>query len=267
MRVSLVQTSLWWEEKEKNLIKSEQIIQSQAKKGVDLILFPEMSFTGFSMNTDLTGEQDEYTLRVMSEVAKANSINIGFGWVEKTDLKSKNRYTVVNRNGDVVFSYSKIHPFSYAGEDKKFVRGNEIAVFLLDEINLSGFICYDLRFPELFRAVADDVHAIIIPACWPAKRAEHWNTLLKARAIENQLYIFAVNCVGDIGGVHYSGDSCVINPEGEIEKKLSHKSGVLTYDFTDDVSDYRKRFPVLNDRIDYDYRLLRADHTVKQLAN
>ena len=72
--------------------------------------------------------------------------------------------------------------------------------------------------------------------------------MLKARAIENQVYIFAVNCVGDIGGQYYSGDSCVINPNGDIIEMLSDKEGVITYDFEDDVCKYRKQFPVLNDR-------------------
>ena len=90
--------------------------------------------------------------------------------------------------------------------------------------------------------------AIIIPANWPAKRAEHWKALLKARAIENQVYIFAANCQGNIGGIYYSGDSCVINPDGQVLEMLSDQEGVIVYDLVDDVFLYRKAFPVLKDR-------------------
>ena len=172
----------------------------------------------------------------------------------KTGVKNKNRYSIVDRTGNVVSSYVKIHPFSYSGEDEKFMGGNALSLFTIGEVSFSTFICYDLRFPELFRAVADKVHAVIVPACWPAKRSEHWKTLLRARAIENQVYVFAVNCVGDISGQHYSGDSCVINPTGDVLKMLSDREGVLTYDFKDDVEDYRKQFPVLKNRRNELYR-------------
>ena len=247
MKIALAQTHIFWEDKEKTALVAESIISNVVPEA-DLILFPEMSFTGFSMNTAVTGETDHSTVKTISSLAKANNINVGFGWVENTGAKSKNRYSIVDKTGVEISSYAKIHPFSYSGEDKYFAGGDEISVFSISGIPFSSFICYDLRFPELFRSVADKVHAIIIPACWPAKRSEHWKSLLRARAIENQVYIFAVNCVGDIGGLHYSGDSCVINPNGDIVEMLSGKEGVLMYDFKDDVEDYRKRFPVLDDR-------------------
>lgn len=248
MKIALAQTGIVWEDKSSNFRIAERIMQEQSDRGIEAVFFPEMSFTGFSMNTAVTGETDLSTVKKLSSLAKANNINIGFGWVENTEDKSKNRYSIVDRSGVEISSYAKIHPFSYSGEDKYFTGGDEISVFSIEEIPFSTFICYDLRFPELFRSVADKAHAIIIPACWPAKRSEHWKALLKARAIENQVYIFAVNCVGDIGGQYYSGDSCVINPNGDIIEMLSDKEGVITYDFEDDVGKYRKQFPVLNDR-------------------
>ena len=113
---------------------------------------------------------------------------------------------------------------------------------------MAVFICYDLRFPELFRAVSDKVSAVIIPANWPAKRSKHWKTLLQARAIENQVYILAVNCQGDMNGQYYSGDSCIINPNGDILDSLSDCEGVIHFDLPDDVEQYRNSFPVLKDR-------------------
>ncbi len=248
MKISLVQQFISWENKSKNLINAEKKIKQYANEGCDLVLFPEMSFTGFSMNTNVTGETDGYTVNLISKMAKNYGVSVGFGWVDNESSKSKNRYSIIDKKGDVVSSYVKIHPFSYSNEDKKFIGGNDLSIFRIDNIPFSTFICYDLRFPELFRAVADKVHAIIIPACWPATRSSHWKSLLKARAIENQVYIFAVNCYGNIGGLYYSGDSCVINPNGEIIEILSDKEGEIVFDFLDDVEIKRSSFPVFNDR-------------------
>ena len=128
----------------------------------------------------------------------------------------------------------QVHPFSYAGEDRYFRGGAGPVRYEMSGIPFTTMICYDLRFPEEFREVAGDVHAAVIPANWPASRSEHWKTLLRARAIENQIYIFAVNCVGTMDGQEYSGDSCVICPDGRVADMLSGKAGVLRYRFTDD---------------------------------
>ncbi|MDD5929219.1 MAG: hypothetical protein PUC37_05375 [Spirochaetales bacterium] len=248
MKIALAQTHIEWENKDLNLCNAENIIKNCSTEKVDLVLFPEMSFTGFSMNTDLTSEDSEYTIKQISKLAIENNIYIGFGWVEDVGEKCKNQYTIIDKSGKILSSYAKIHPFSYSGEDLKFVGGEDVSIFAIDNICFSNFICYDLRFPEIFRTVADKVHSVIISACWPAKRSEHWKTLLRARAIENQVYIFAINCVGDIGGLYYSGDSCVVNPNGEIVEMLSGKEGIVIYEFIDNVLDYRKQFPVLRDR-------------------
>ena len=184
----------------------------------------------------------------MQQYAVQYHISIGFGWVKDCGEKSENHYTIVNKAGKIISDYAKIHPFSYSGEDIKFQGGNKIAVFELDNIKFSTFICYDLRFPEIFQAASKTANIIIVPANWPASRSEHWKCLLRARAIENQVYILAINCVGEVGGLHYSGDSCVINPNGEILMELSGQEGVLEYELLDDVGDFRNSFQVKNDR-------------------
>ncbi len=248
MKIALAQTHIEWEAKMTNIAKAEKIISNQARDGVSMILFPEMSFTGFSMNTTHTGEIELNTLSAIKAMAKKNKVSVGFGWVKKTEGKCQNVYTILNDEGEVISSYAKIHPFSYSGEDKYFVGGEKVVTYDVGGVPFSSFICYDLRFPEVFRAIADFVHAVIVPANWPAKRAEQWKTLLRARAIENQVYVFAVNCVGDMGGQYYSGDSCVINPDGKILQMLSNQEGVLSFEFEDDVEKYRNEFPVLKDR-------------------
>ncbi len=241
-----------WEDKEKNIENAEKIIRSL--KGCDYCFFPEMSFTGFSMNTDVTAEDGEETLGRIMDIAKNEGTGIGFGWARRAGDKAENVYSIVDAAGAVVSEYTKIHPFSFSGEDKKFSSGRKIDIYTLCGIPFSTFICYDLRFPEVFRAVAESVHAVIVPACWPASRSEHWKALLKARAIEDQIYVFAINCQGNVGGQYYSGDSCVISPNGDILKSLSDTEGTIEFDFADDTEKYRRKFPVLDDFTE-DFRL------------
>lgn len=248
MKIALAQTNIVWENKKKNYRNAEKFIQEAKAKECRIILLPEMSFTGFSMKTEITRERDNDTIVYMQTLAQRNHISIGFGWVKDCGEKAENHYSVVNERGEILADYVKIHPFSYSGEDKKFQGGKETVFFSLDNIRFSTFICYDLRFPEIFQAVSGRAEVIIVPANWPAARAEHWKCLLRARAIENQVYIVGINCVGDIGGVEYSGDSCIINPNGEIIQMISQKEKLLVCDIEDDVQKWRSMFPMKLDR-------------------
>ncbi|MBR6090809.1 MAG: hypothetical protein IKP86_12810 [Anaerolineaceae bacterium] len=245
MNIALVQSHILWEAKQRNIEKLEGLIS--ANKDADLFLLPEMSFTGFSMNTSRTAEKHMETVTAMKRLACGHKVSLGFGWVRAAGEKCENVYTIIGKDGSTVSEYVKIHPFSRSGEDRYFRGGNRIDVYTIENIPFSTFICYDLRFPELFRQICREIHAVIIPANWPEKRSEHWKTLLRARAIENQIYIFAVNCAGEMNGIYYSGNSCVIAPDGELAMSLSGKEGVLKYNFIDDTERYRKAFPVLDD--------------------
>ena len=245
MKIALLQNQIIWEDKNRNIARIEKIISNNPD--MDLYLLPEMSFTGFSMNISKTAETGQETVDQIRKIAVDKNVSIGFGWVRQKGTKCENVYSIIDNKGILISEYTKIHPFSYSGEDKFFSGGNRITTFTIGGIPFSAFICYDLRFPELFRIICRDVHAVIIPANWPAKRSEHWKILLRARAIENQMYIFAVNCVGDMNGSYYSGDSCIINPNGDVIMSMSDQEGVLKYEFIDDVDQYRKAFPVLDD--------------------
>ncbi len=253
MKIALYQSHIIWEDKEKNYIHLEEKLQDASKR-TDLFLLPEMSFTGFSMNTDITKESNMETVGTMAEYARKYHIAIGFGWVKDCGEKSENHYTIINKEGKTISDYAKIHPFSFAGEDRKFQGGDKIVFFDFCGIPFATFICYDLRFPEIFQTASKAAHVILVPANWPQKRREHWKCLLRARAIENQVYIVAVNCIGEIGGIAYSGDSCVIDPNGDIMMELSEQEGILEYELTDDVLEYRNGFQVKNDRREDLYR-------------
>lgn len=248
MKIALYQMNIIWENKVSNYIQLENNLKKIGDQGVDLLLLPEMSFTGFSMNTDVTKESNYETVKRMMATAKNYKTAIGFGWVKDCGEKSENHYTIIGGDGDILSDYVKIHPFSYSGENEKFQGGKEIVCFRFNNISISTFICYDLRFPEVFQIASKDVDVLFIPANWPEVRKEHWKCLLQARAIENQVYIFAVNCVGKIGGLNYAGNSCIVDPHGNILSELSGREGILEYDLNNNVQKVRSEFPVKEDR-------------------
>ena len=272
MKIALCQLAIEFEKKEANTRRVISFMEQARSAGADLVLFPEMSLTGFSMNISLAGEKNRESLERMRAEAERIGIAVGFGWTALVDqetgvvpceivngasghvdmarnsLLGENHYTVINREGEVLSDYVKMHPFSYSGEDRYFAKGDQVVHFELSGIPFSGFICYDLRFPEIFQAVSDRAHVIIVAADWPGSRREHWQCLLRARAIENQCYILGINSVGDQNGLHYTGDSCVILPDGTVAEQLADAEGFILYDLTDDVEAYRQSFPVKNDR-------------------
>ncbi len=259
MRIGLFQTNIAWECKEENFGKLKNELKNPRNSELDVVFLPEMSFTGFSMNTQYTGEDNLYTIERIKIIAKEHSVSIGFGWV-RNKKNSENHYTVVNKYGETIFDYVKIHPFSFSGEDKSFVSGNELGFFKINDIRCSALICYDLRFPQIFDVVSRRADLIIVPANWPAKRSEHWKCLLKARAIENQIYVAGVNCVGMIGGLEYNGCSCLINPNGDIVESCIGEERLLMVDIKDDVADCRDKFPTYRDKKTALYRELDAKY-------
>lgn len=257
MKVILYQINITWEDKNANFVCVEKKLKEISSKNVDLFLLPEMSFTGYSMNTNVTKEDDQRTIKRMTYYARKYDVAVGFGWVKDCGERSENHYTVINKRGDVISDYVKLHPFSYAKENERFQGGRSIVTFPLEDLIFSSFICYDLRFPEIFQIASKTVDVILVAANWPKVRSEHWKCLLRARAIENQVYIIGINCVGNINGVSYSGDSCIISPEGNILVELSGQEGVLEYEIENEVPRIRNKFPVRQDRREELYDALR----------
>jgi omega-amidase len=254
MKIALAQTDIFWEDKNKNRENYLKLIIKASQHGADLILFPEMSLTGFSMNvSDISEETNLHskTIEWFKSQAIANNINIGFGYVEKSlyDIKGKNNYCVAATDGTVLSLYSKIHPFSYGLESKFYIGGDDIPYFKLKDFAITTFICYDLRFPEIFQAASKKANLITVAANWPKSRREHWITLLKARAIENQCFIAGVNRVGIGDNIEYSGDSLLIDPLGNVLLQGSDKEELLIHDIdVDEVYKARESFGLKNDR-------------------
>lgn len=248
LRAALCQTEIIWEDKSRNILHAKQLITEAVRNGAQLILFPEMSFTGFSMDIEKTKEADMRTVKQMGKCASEYGVFIGFGWVKTSENKGENHYTIIDQNGIMVLDYIKLHPFQYGGEGKQFVPGSKVYDCRIYSFCFTPFICYDLRFPEIFRMKLKETDAYIVPANWPASRNEHWNVLLRARAIENQSYVLGINCVGKIGGIVYSGDTCVIDPNGEVIEHISGKEEILYVNLKKDALKIRDTFPVRQDR-------------------
>lgn len=248
MKTALCQFRIEYEEKERNLQRAARMIAAAAGAHAKIIFFPEMSFTGFSMQVSVTGESDGETVRRMQQYAQTYGIAIGFGWVKKNADKGENHYTVTDETGTVLADYIKIHPFSCSGEDASFAAGSQTAVFSYSGITFGLFLCYDLRFPEIFRAVSDRAEVLVTAANWPEKRIAHWNKLLEARAIENQSWVLGINCVGDQQNLHYNGSSRAVCPEGETVASLLDREGILYCEIGDEAACFRQRFPALRDR-------------------
>ena len=145
--------------------------------------------------------------------------------------------------------YAKIHPFSFAGEHERYAAGDKHVTVPIDDLNVSVFICYDLRFADEFWALAEQTDLYVVPANWPQPRHEHWSVLLKARAIENQAYVLGVNRVGPAKDLPHAGGSALIDPMGRTLIEGAADQAVLVAEADPAVvADVRAKFPFLADR-------------------
>lgn len=250
MRIALTQMDIVWEDKNANKCVCERLVREAHQNGADIIIFPEMTLTGFTMNTDYAGESDiEHgdTVSFFKEISKKCKIAVVFGMVHNKNNVLYNKSIMLDGN-DVIFDYTKVHPFSYDGEAEFYGKGNDIVSAAYKTVHIGCFICYDLRFPEVFQISSKKNEVIIVLANWPKERVDHWSTLLKARAIENQAFILGVNRTGEGNGQNYVHSSAAYNPYGE--KITAYDCNELLYaDIDESVAwEYRENFPLKSDR-------------------
>jgi len=254
LRITIVQSQLHWEDKDKNMEMFDKLLSGLSGK-TDLIVLPEMFTTGFTLNAEALAESTPgLTLAWMKKVAsEANAAIIG-SMIAEEDGKYFNRLLWVNPDGSW-HKYDKRHLFSMADENRHFSAGTERLVVNYKGWKILPLVCYDLRFPVWAknRNQSDgqpEYDAMIYVANWPEARKQPWKKLLQARAIENQAFVIAANRVGkDLKDITYSGDSAIINPYGEyLAEDESGKEQLLNAKISfQTLSDFRKKFPVLND--------------------
>jgi omega-amidase len=247
MKVALIQTNLIWENPLENRSHLAQKITS-FMEDVDLIVLPEMFSTGFTMHPKAVAEimQGE-TIAWLQHLAIAKNAAITGSLVIEEDGKFYNRLVFVFPDGKVE-QYDKCHLFGLAGENKEFTAGTKKRIVEYKGWKICPQICYDLRFP-VFSRNAEHYDLLIYVANWPNARANAWNTLLQARAIENMSYVIGVNRIGtDANKNHYDGDSQVVDCMGNYPLEPHQSEGVFIVELDKKPQDRnRKKFGFLND--------------------
>lgn len=260
LNVTLVQTTLHWQDINANLAMLEDKLTRLTDAG-DLIILPEMFSTGFSMQPEvhaepMTGKAVTWLKRMSGEM----SVDIAGSLMIADQGNFYNRLVWARPDGRL-FTYDKKHLFAYAGEDKVYTAGRGHLTVELKGWRIRPFICYDLRFPIWCRNLNEVYDLAIFTANWPAIRSPHWRALLRTRAIENQSFVIGVNRTGQDGsGLDYSGDSSLIDPQGNILFEVREKEDCRTLILKKQkLNDCRARFPFLKDA-DADLVNNEADH-------
>ena len=253
LKIAGIQLDIAWEDKNVNFSKISEIIKSLQSQ-YDLIILPEMFATGFTMKSETFAEKQlEKTETFLLELARKTNSLVGGSWIEHNpEGKPFNTFSIASKNREIIFRYHKIHPFSYAGEDKAFTAGSTTSIFEYNGFNICPLVCYDVRFPELFRKTAGLTDLYMVVANWPAERIDHWLTLLKARSLENQAFVLGVNRVGKAGRhkiLLHNGYSGLFRPTGKSEILNSEKEEVLDTEITlEELEEIRNKFHYLKDR-------------------
>lgn len=247
MKISLIQTALTWEDPQANRANFEKLINGIGS--TDLIILPEMFATGFTMKPETVAETMEgETIMWMKQIAAAKDCGITGSLVITESGNYYNRLLFVYPDGKIE-TYDKRHLFSLAGEDKAYTAGTEKLIVEYLGWKICPLVCYDLRFPVFARNV-EEYDLLLYVANWPSPRIFAWDTLLKARAIENMCYVAGVNRIGeDANGHPYPGHSAVLDCLGATIIDASGDEGVFSVELDrEKMLETRARFGFLNDR-------------------
>ncbi|WP_395744891.1 carbon-nitrogen family hydrolase [Prosthecobacter sp.] len=251
MNIHLVQIDSIWEDRPANHAKARQLIANAKPQPGSLIILPETFSTGFSMNLAVTAEPEQgATEEFLREMAAQHQSCVIGGVVTKgADGRGMNQALALAPDGTVLARYTKNHPFSMGGECEVHRAGTEVSLFEWQGLRIAPLICYDLRFPELTRrAVSAGAEVLIYIAAWPAKRIQHWITLLQARAIENLAYAIGVNRCGSDPEFTYTGRSLVVDPHGVVIADAAEQERVVSAQIDPAVvRGWRAQFPALRD--------------------
>ena len=248
MNVAAVQIDIAWEDKTANHRMVEAMLDEAGVEPGTFVLLPELGDTGFSFNLDVI--VDDQTLPWAQDLARRRRIWVQVGYaVRGQDGKGRNCASIISPKGEALGTYQKIHPFSFGREIEHFSGGDHLLIRQCNGASIAPAVCYDLRFPEIFRLVVQQgAEVITIGANWPAPRQDHWRALLMARAIENQAYVIGCNRVGDDPHLSYLGGSMIVSPTGEVLAEANTEPTVLTAKLDlEALREWRRKFPALGD--------------------
>lgn len=254
MRVSILQIEIKAGDIEANVRAVEEgiavIVREQSP---DVIVLPELWNTGFvpKMASELAAGQRERLCPWMSELAaRYHIVLVGGSIANELHGRVYNTSFVFDRDGVMLAEYNKVHLFSPSHEDEVFTAGDSLATFTIDSRRAAVVTCYDIRFPELVRSAAlEGIEVLFVTAAWPHPRQDHWDILLKARAIENQIFVVAANTVGAAGKVTFCGHSMVLDPWGYVLAQAGEVETTLTAELPFMLRDEaKKKINVMADR-------------------
>ncbi|NNE10796.1 MAG: carbon-nitrogen family hydrolase [Ilumatobacter sp.] len=252
-----VQHDIVWNDRDANFERLDPLIARAVGAGASVVQLTETFSVGFGFGDPgfATEPEGGPSSQFLTEQARRHGVWVGGSCPEIADLpddgserRPSNCFVLAGPDG-TQHRYRKIHPFSFSGEDRHVRAGTELVTVEVGGLRVTMFVCYDLRFADEFWQCAERTDVFVVPANWPASRREHWMTLLRARAIENQAYVVGVNRVGSGGGIDYSGDSRIVDPLGELLATASGVETIVLADLTAErVADVRDRFRFLPDR-------------------
>lgn len=223
LTVALGEYDTGWENPVQSLQRARSLAQVARANGAHLLVLPEMCTTGFTMNAERFAEaEDGSSGRELSAIAADQALWIVAGLAIRRRKRYLNSALAIAPDGSVAGIYYKQRLFGYAKETSTYSAGARSCVVQINGVSVALFVCFDLRFPELFRKVGAAVDACVIIANWPSARQHHWEVLARARAIENQCYVIAVNRRGEADGLEYVGGSLMLDPWGE---RCDHPAG------------------------------------------
>ena len=252
LNISLGQMNIALGDVRKNVNTAEEYIVDAARRGSHLVVLPELWSTGYALfqAKELATQLNVGIFAQLATLATQHKISIVGSLLEKRGLEVANSATFFAPNGRLMGVYRKIHLFRLMEEDRFLQPGSAPLMMDLPWGTTALAICYDLRFPELFRKYAvQGAKLIVVPAEWPIERLEHWRALVQARAIENQCFIVATNAAGETGNTVFGGHSMIVDPWGKIVIEVGEAPTLATAEIDLDVVDtVRARIPVFEDR-------------------
>jgi len=249
MQVAGIQLDIAWEDPQTNFVRANEFSAQAAAAGARLVVLPEMFATGFSMRAEAMARHADATFDCLTSIATTHSVYVLGGLVVPGAERPQNIAVVIDPAGNEVTRYSKIHPFSMAGEDQHYTAGRELVTVEIEGVRVTPLICYDLRFSELFRAAAGRTDLFVVIANWPIMRALAWRTLLAARAIDTLAFVLGVNRVGMAEDLQHRGDTSLYDPLGEVLASRAHQEGLILGSVdVDSVQRIREQLGFLNDR-------------------
>jgi omega-amidase len=263
MMVHGCQLDIVWENKPENFRRLGLLLRKRKISPGSLVILPEMFATGFSMNAlGIAEPKNGITTSFLRLLARKYRAYVLGGLVRRgTGQRMFNEAVCLAPSGKCVGSYDKLHLFTPGSESEHYSAGDHLTMFRWANLKVAVFICYDLRFPEVFRLAAlRGAQVMVVIANWPEKRHSHWLGLLRARAIENQAYVIGVNRCGCDPKLEYAGGSVAIDPRGHTIASIGKEESILSAKLDPAaLSQWRNEFPALKD--------IRADFVLRKQSS